>query len=209
MSEFFSVDKYTVVGNPNILGIELSAALKNIFANGAGIIGGYYDTKNAHNTRATLLALADYDIQFIFAEISKEKQGWSVKVPAIAGLGDLIATCTSEKSRNYSFGYERGRDFREKQPGKELKTADEICKEIGQVVESINTLESIMKLSDERDWTKELLIVPFIYEMVHGKSHIEEICSRLNGLRERLTKRNELLYLRDMGRYLRQQRDKK
>jgi glycerol-3-phosphate dehydrogenase len=207
LSNFFSVDKYVVVGNPSIVGVELSGGLKNLFANPSGSFDGYYDTKNAHNTRSTLLALADYDIEFIFKEISREKVGWEVKVPAISGLGDLIATCSSPKSRNYTFGYERGIDFRKGDP--ELyRTAEEICKKIGQVVESINTLESIMQLCEDRGWIDQLLIIPFIYKMVHGESDIEEIYSVLDELKPRLTKRNELLFVRDYKRYRQKQRGK-
>ncbi|MBW3012941.1 hypothetical protein KY340_01935 [Candidatus Woesearchaeota archaeon] len=200
LSNLFSVDQYVVVGNPSIVGVELSGALKNIFANPSGIFEGYYNTQDAHNTRATLLGLADYDIEFIFKELSREKMGWEVKVPSISGLADLIATCSSPKSRNYRFGLERGKDFREKAP-EFYRTAEEICEEIGQVVESINTLESIMQLCNNRGWTNQLLIIPFIYQMVHGKSNIEEVYNVLDGLASRLTRRNELLFLQDYKKY--------
>ncbi|MBD3259225.1 hypothetical protein GF371_01180 [Candidatus Woesearchaeota archaeon] len=205
LSNFFSVDQYVVVGNPNIVGVELSGGLKNLFANPSGMFDGFYDTRNAHNTRSTLLALADYDIEFIFKELSREKIGWEVKVPSISGLGDLIATCSSPKSRNYRFGYERGKDFRESAP--ELyRSAEEICRGIGQVVESINTLESIMHLCEDRGWTDKLLIIPFIYQMVHGKSNVEDVYNVLNELKPRLTRRNELLFLQDLKTYRRKQR---
>ena len=206
LSDLFDADKYNVVNTPNLLGVELGAALKNIFAMGSGIIDGYYGIDDVQNTRGTLLAMADYDIEFIYEELSKEKIGWKVKVPPLT-LGDLIATSFSKKSRNHQFGRIRGKEFREKGKNAEYKTADQICNEIQQAVEGINTIENIIKLSEAKGWTDKsfekdrIPIIRAIYEMVHGTSHVEDVLDKLHKLRKPLSRRNAFLYMQDIRKY--------
>ncbi len=73
-----------------------------------------------------------------------------------AGIGDLIATATSENSRNYSFG---------KKLASEGGTADQIIKSIGEVVEGVNTLKIIHLLAKKE--ALQLPITNMLYRVVY------------------------------------------
>lgn len=90
--------KFQVYGSYDIIGVELAGVLKNILAIGSGIVSGLNLGENA---RALLITKG-------WAEIIKlsETLGADVKsFLGLAGIGDIIATCSSPTSRNYSVGF--------------------------------------------------------------------------------------------------------
>jgi glycerol-3-phosphate dehydrogenase (NAD(P)+) len=93
----FQTDFFRVRSVPAIHVLELSAALKNIYAIGCGLADGLgYET----NTRIQLIVLAIEEMQRLFAA-----QSLSISAQATAGtVGDLILTCNSSESRNFRFG---------------------------------------------------------------------------------------------------------
>lgn len=81
----------------DIVGIELCGAIKNAIAIGAGILEGL---KEADSTKAAYLATGEKELACILEKFGKDpKSAYSY-----AGIGDLVLTCTSGKSRNYTFG---------------------------------------------------------------------------------------------------------
>ena len=127
-------DYFRVYSNNDIYGVELAGALKNIFAIVSGIgaaLGMGENTKSMLITRS-------------LAEMSR----FAVKLGAnpmtflgLAGVGDLIVTCTSSLSRNYRVGFALGK-------GKSLREAEE---SLGQVAEGVNTLRQVKQKADELD----------------------------------------------------------
>jgi len=93
--------KFHVFGSHEILGAELAGALKNIIALGSGILGGMGMGKNI---QAMLITRGLTEM------INYGKAMGSTARPFLgtAGIGDLVATATSKKSRNYTFGYRIG-----------------------------------------------------------------------------------------------------
>jgi glycerol-3-phosphate dehydrogenase (NAD(P)+) len=90
--------RFQVYGSYDIIGVELAGVLKNILAIGSGIVSGL---ALGENTRALLITKG-------WAEIIKlsEVLGADVKsFLGLAGIGDIIATCSSPTSRNYSVGF--------------------------------------------------------------------------------------------------------
>ena len=127
MSKYFRV--YT---NPDIVGVELGGALKNIIALGTGICDGLGfgdNTGAAFMTRGlaeiTRLGIAQGANPLTFA--------------GLAGVGDLIVTCTSRHSRNRRAGYEIGKG----------KTMEEAVKSVQMVVEGIRTTRAARGLADK------------------------------------------------------------
>jgi glycerol-3-phosphate dehydrogenase (NAD(P)+) len=123
-----------VYTNPDVKGVELCGALKNIMALAAGVcVGiGYGD-----NVKAALITRG-------MAEITRlgTKMGCnSSTFYGLAGIGDLIVTATSIHSRNNKCGMLIG----------EGKTPDEAVKEVGMVVEGINALPAAMELAEKYD----------------------------------------------------------
>lgn len=127
-------DYFRVYSNHDVYGVELAGALKNIYA----IVTGMGAAMNmGENTKSMLITRS-------LAEMSR----FAVKLGAnpltflgLAGVGDLIATCTSSLSRNFRVGYALGQ-------GKTLKEAEE---SLGQVAEGINTLCQVHQKAEELD----------------------------------------------------------
>jgi glycerol-3-phosphate dehydrogenase (NAD(P)+) len=122
MNEYFRV--YT---NNDLIGIELGGALKNVIALASGVSDGLGfgdNTKSAIMTRG-------------IAEISRlgvAMGGNPMTFNGLAGVGDLIVTCTSMHSRNRRAGILLGQ-------GKQL---EDVLKEVGMVVEGVNTAKSAL-----------------------------------------------------------------
>ena len=119
-----------VYTNPDIKGVELSGALKNVIALGVGISTGlgYGD-----NARAALITRG-------IAEIARlgVAMGCNIHTFAgLAGIGDLIVTATSMHSRNNRAGILIGKG----------ESPEQAVKEVGMVVEGINALPASMELA--------------------------------------------------------------
>ncbi|HSH34936.1 NAD(P)H-dependent glycerol-3-phosphate dehydrogenase, partial [Schnuerera sp.] len=143
MSPFFRV--YT---NPDVIGVELGGALKNVIALGAGISDGL---KYGDNTKAALMTRGITEI----SRLGKEMGANGVTFAGLAGIGDLIVTCTSMHSRNRRAGILIGQG----------KTLEEATKSVGMVVEGIKTTKSTYQLAKEYD-----VIMPItkeIYEVLY------------------------------------------
>ena len=123
---------FRVYANHDRYGVELGGALKNIYA----IICGMAAALGAgHNTQAMLLTRS-------LAEMGRFAQLMGANPMTflgLAGVGDLILTCTSDLSRNYRVGFALGQ-------GKQL---EEIVANLGQVAEGVNTLRQVKQKADE------------------------------------------------------------
>lgn len=123
---------FRVYANHDRYGVELGGALKNIYA----IICGMAAALGAgHNTQAMLLTRS-------LAEMGRFAQVMGANPMTflgLAGVGDLILTCTSDLSRNYRVGFALGQ-------GKDL---NEVVGSLGQVAEGVNTLRQVKQKADE------------------------------------------------------------
>ena len=89
--------RFHVFGSYDLLGAELSGALKNAIAIGSGILGGLDLGKNI---QALLVTRGLAEMIYFGKAMGSESKAFL----GVAGIGDLVATATSENSRNYSFG---------------------------------------------------------------------------------------------------------
>lgn len=117
-------ERFQVYGNRDMLGIELSGVLKNYVAIAAGALHGLGYGENA---RALLITRGMAEMIYIGKALGADKKAFL----GVAGIGDLIATCTSPKSRNYTVGYRIAK-------GEKL---DDILNDIGEVAEGVRTLK--------------------------------------------------------------------
>ena len=137
----------------DIIGVEICGSIKNVIALASGILEGL---KANESTKAMLIADAMHDMEAILDAFDCNKR----TVLSYAGIGDLLLTCTSTKSRNYSFGKLIG----EKPP---REVIDEYVK--NHTVEGYYTLESIYQLLKDKRVT--IPIIDLIYEItVEGKN---------------------------------------
>lgn len=130
VQHFFSSPFMRVYTNTDVRGIEICGAMKNVIALAAGISRGlgYGD-----NAKAALITRGLAELSRLGARIGCEPQTFS----GLAGMGDLIVTCTSEHSRNNQCGYLLGQGIE----------ASEAVKKVGMVVEGINALPAAMELA--------------------------------------------------------------
>ena len=151
----FSTDFMRVYTNVDVLGVELSGALKNIVALASGVARGlgYGD-----NARAALITRGAAEIARLGVEMGCLEQTFG----GLAGVGDLIVTCTSEHSRNNRAGYLIGTGL----------TAEEAVERVGMVVEGINALPAALEL--EARYGVELPIVDAVQSVVSGQATAKE-----------------------------------
>jgi glycerol-3-phosphate dehydrogenase (NAD(P)+) len=153
--EFFNAPLFRVYASTDQIGVELSGALKNIIAIGAGICDGLgYGT----NTRAALITRG-------LAEISRLgiKMGANpVTFSGLGGMGDLVLTCTGDLSRNRTVGIKLGQ-------GKKLST---ILDEMNMVAEGVKTTKSAWNLARKMD--VEMPILEQVYQVLYNDKPCEE-----------------------------------
>ena len=157
-----------VYTNDDVLGVELCGALKNIIALAAGISTGlgYGD-----NAKAAIITRGMVEMTRLGLAMGANKDTF----PGLAGIGDLIVTCTSVHSRNNRCGMLIGQG----------KKVDEAIREVGMVVEGINALPAAMRLIDK--YHVEMPIISMVNEVVNNNI---DPGSAVNKLMER-EKKNE------------------
>lgn len=125
-------DYFRVYASNDRYGVELGGALKNIYAIAAGMAAAL---GMGENTRSMLMTRA-------LAEMSRfavDQGANPMTFLGLAGVGDLIVTCSSNLSRNYRVGYALG----------EGKTLDEAVEALGQVAEGVNTVRLVRDKAHE------------------------------------------------------------
>ena len=148
IQDIFMSSYFRVYTSPDVIGVELGGSLKNVIALGAGISDGL---KYGDNTKAALMTRGIIEIARL-----GEKMGANIATfSGLAGIGDLIVTCTSMHSRNRRAGILIGQG----------QSLEEAVKSIGMVVEGIKTTKSTYELAKKNN-----IIMPIteeIYEVLY------------------------------------------
>jgi len=131
VQELFSTESLRVYTSPDVVGVELGGALKNVIALAVGIVDGL---GLGDNSKAALMTRGLTEI----GRLGKALGANSETFAGLSGIGDLIVTCTSQHSRNRRVGEEIGR-------GRRL---DEILKEMEMVAEGVETARSAKQLGE-------------------------------------------------------------
>ena len=130
LQNIFMSPAFRVYTTPDLLGVELGAALKNVIALAAGAADGlgYGD-----NTKAALITRG-------IGEIARLGTAMGARIESfygLSGMGDLIVTCASQHSRNRKAGYLIGQGY----------TMDQAMKEVKMVVEGVYSAKAALRLS--------------------------------------------------------------
>lgn len=157
----FENSYFKIRQNNDIIGTEICGSIKNIIAIASGILDGLNATES---TRAMLLTEALHDMDSIITNLG----GSEKTILSYAGFGDLLLTCNSSKSRNYSFGKFIGKEKNARKIKKYLSTT---------TVEGYNALLAIYKLLKDRKI--KVPMINLIYDIVTGKKNPKEILSFL------------------------------
>ncbi len=130
LQSLFMTSTFRVYTNPDVVGCEIAGALKNVIALAAGIAHGlgYGD-----NTKAALITRGLAEL----ARLGHALGGDPLTFSGLAGMGDLVATCTSEKSRNRAVGVALGQ-------GRKL---DDIVAEMKMVAEGVKSTPAVLDLA--------------------------------------------------------------
>ncbi len=149
-----------VYTNPDVIGVELAGALKNVIAFGAGIADGigYGD-----NARAALITRG-------ITEIARLGQAMGASIntfAGLAGIGDLIVTCTSMHSRNRRAGILVGQGM----------SMEEALHEVGMVVEGVYTAGAAYELA--KKYKVDMPITSAIYRVLYENHNVAEAVQEL------------------------------
>jgi len=148
--DLFMTENFRVYTSPDRKGVELGGALKNIIALGTGIAEGL---GFGDNTKAALMTRGLAEI----ARLGNILGANTLTFAGLAGLGDLIVTCTSRHSRNRRAGLEIGRG----------KTLEEALSQVKMVVEGVRTTRAVYQLALRCQ--VEMPIVMQIYKVLFEK----------------------------------------
>lgn len=132
LQAIFKTGLFRVYTNTDVAGCELGGALKNVMAIAAGMGDG---AGAGENTRSAVIARALNEI----TRLGVAMGGRTETFAGLAGIGDLIATCTSPQSRNRTVGFELG---------KGRKIAD-ILAGMRQVAEGVKSAKTVLQLGEE------------------------------------------------------------
>ncbi|MBD3669629.1 MAG: NAD(P)-dependent glycerol-3-phosphate dehydrogenase [Gammaproteobacteria bacterium] len=168
--EYFAMDlarrlhghNFRAYTSDDIPGVEVGGAVKNVLAIAAGIADGL---GYGANTRSALITRGLVEMMRLGVAVGGKQETFM----GLAGLGDLVLTCTDDQSRNRRFGMALGQG----------KHADEALKEIDQVVEGIQTANEIYKLAQHKN--VEMPIIEAVYRVLYdGLEARDAVVSLLN-----------------------------
>ena len=157
LQTIFHAPHFRTYSSDDVIGVELGGALKNVIAIGVGVAEGLGFGNNA---RAALITRAIAEIARLATKMGAEPRTLS----GLAGVGDLILTCTGNLSRNRSFGMEIAQ-------GKKL---DDVLANTKMVVEGVYTARSAYELAKKHN--VDMPIVEQVYlTLYENKSPIEAL----------------------------------
>jgi glycerol-3-phosphate dehydrogenase (NAD(P)+) len=132
LGQLFSTKRFRVYTTDDVLGVEMAGALKNVYAIAVGM---GYSLGIGENTRAMVIARSVREMSKLGEAMGGQRDTFS----GMAGMGDLIVTCTSQRSRNRHVGEQLGSG----------KTIDEIISSMNQVAEGVKAASVIMEFADK------------------------------------------------------------
>lgn len=163
VQDLFMNPNFRVYTNPDVVGVELGGALKNIIALAAGISDGlgYGD-----NAKAALMTRGLAEIARLGTKMGANPLTFS----GLTGIGDLIVTCTSVHSRNWRAGNALGK-------GEKL---DDILKNMGQTVEGVRTTKAANQLAEKYEVKMPITAILYkvLFENMNPKEAVDALMTR-------------------------------
>lgn len=163
LQNIFASPVFRVYISPDILGIELGGALKNVIALAAGIADGlgYGD-----NTKAALITRGITEI----ARLGIAMGAKPLTLYGLSGIGDLIVTCASMHSRNRRAGILMGKGY----------TMEEATKEVNMVVEGVYSAKAAVKLAEKYQVSMPIIEIvnQILFDGLSAKDAVGELMLR-------------------------------
>ena len=160
LQDIFMTPYFRIYTNPDIIGVELGGATKNIIALATGMSDGlgYGD-----NTRAALMTRGLAEMTHLGLDLGAQPLTFA----GLSGMGDLIATCTSRYSRNRDTGEKIAKGM----------TLEEISAETRMVAEGVMTNKAVYELAKKRG--VEMPITTAVYQVLYEGKHPRDCVSEL------------------------------
>jgi len=162
VQQIFFHSYFRTYWTPDVIGVEVGGALKNVIAIAAGVSDGL---GLGHNTRAAIITRGLSEI----TRLGVAKGADPLTFLGLAGMGDLVLTCTGDLSRNRSVGIKLGQ-------GKKLK---EIMGEMKEVAEGVPTTHSAYELSKKMNI--EMAITTEVYRLLYEDKDPRSVARDLMG----------------------------
>ena len=135
LTELLNVENIKIETTDDIEGIQLAGGIKNAIAIGSGILAG---SKVADSTKAAYIATGMADMANLIVSLGGKKE----TAYTYAGIGDLLLTCMSSTSRNFTFGYYIGQGFNVEQSFARMN---------GKTVEGYKVIRALHKYAKEKN----------------------------------------------------------
>lgn len=155
LQRIFHMNLFRVYTNPDVIGCEIAGALKNVIAIAAGMADGL---GAGDNTKATVITRGLAEL----SRLGEAMGGQFATFSGLAGMGDLLATCMSEQSRNRFVGEQLGRGH----------TIEEIISDMNMVAEGVKTSRVVMELAEE--YGVEMPIASEVFAVCHEGATAED-----------------------------------
>lgn len=152
--------KFRLYTNDDVIGVELGGSLKNVIAIASGFAGAL---NLGDNCKGALLTRGMAEIVRISVALGAKP----ATLYGLSGMGDLIATCSSPLSRNYTVGSMIGK-------GKKI---NDILSELGSVAEGVKTSKAVCELAKKLNL--EVPVSSAIYEAVYTEITPQEVLDKL------------------------------
>lgn len=151
----FNSGVFRVYTNNDVIGCELGGALKNIMAIATGMGDG---ADAGDNTKAALITRGLSELTRLGTAMGGKRRTFA----GLAGMGDLVATCMSSKSRNHHVGFQLGQG----------KSLNEIIAEMNEVAEGVKTAKAVMELAS--DYNVDMPISREVYKVLYEGNTVYE-----------------------------------
>ena len=163
IQNLFMCDYMRVYTSPDVLGIELGGALKNVIALAAGIADGLGQGDNA---RAAIITRGVSEISRLGLAMGGKQESFS----GLTGIGDLIVTCSSMHSRNHRAGILIGQG----------KTYEEAMDEVKMVVEGVYAAKAAKGLAEKYNISMPIVteVNAILFEGKNAKDALQELMFR-------------------------------
>lgn len=148
-------DRFLVYGSNDLIGIELCGVLKNIIAIGTGMISGM---GLGENSKAMLISRGMVEMVYIGNALGGNTKAFL----GLAGVGDLVATCSSKLSRNFTVGYRLAKG----------ESLDDIIQSMEEVAEGVNTIKIIDRLAES--YNIRVPITETLHNIIEGEMSVQE-----------------------------------
>ncbi|MBN23383.1 MAG: glycerol-3-phosphate dehydrogenase [Bdellovibrionaceae bacterium] len=159
-THILSSEKFSVFGGRDLIGVEWAGALKNILAIASGALDAI---GMGRNVRALLISRGIAEMVRFGEAMGAQRETFL----GLAGVGDLLATCSSDLSRNYRVGYRLGKN----------EKLTSIIRDIQSTAEGVRTTKYVWEYARERG-----ILMPIthgVYQMIMGEASVEQVLDSL------------------------------